>query len=1039
MLAPLKYGVLFFALLFHSLVSAQTVLNTIHLDVPSFLLQVVNDPKNPNILYSLGDSKYSSTHIYRSRDAGVTWQQLTAPLDNMRITKLVLSSDSKVLFALVGYINALGSTLDISNVFKSLDQGETWQPLTNHNHCVGSSLRFSPEYLLNNPLPNTKCLFFNDLIPDPSNSKVLYALNEEKSLNGYMTGSVIKKSEDGGETWFDSGTGIVLHPSSDTDVYDSAKINQLLVIDPVNPQRLYFTNTNPFGNLGEKLYTSENAGQTWKKLESNLLHYLSGSLNIFPNNLFRVDKLWVHPTASNVLYLRTRRYVAKNPQDPFAKSEPHLTFDSENFRSTDYGKTWTNITQGAVGIFDTLDTFFLNAMPVFDTGPAYAIYAAPPNVSLIYKGVVGFDPKNPDIIYNKVSRRIAGEIWSYIYRSEDAGQTWQKTNFAGQGEITGDVIVQTTGQLMVTTTSHLYMGNGDNWQGFQISPNVKVSELDYFGNWNLIRGVNPNTSCVTSVVHDYDSMSFCSTDGGKTYARMMISSDATANQNLGYSSLRLLHINSVGEIYADNNIDTIIISQGSAHSNTGYIYKTSDNGKTWQNVFPGIDNAKFTGTLPTFVGDKSLYLETFSPEVILYHTLTSQYHFMYTQNDGATWQEVMPPAQAAVEVGLRSWLVDPQTQTVYMRQCSSPIPAIDNYSKLADYRSQIFKTNDHGVTWKNITPPGVDLLSVINDCTWSNVKIDNTDSNRLYLSLRTFPGFWGNLGAYNRLYRSLDGGDTWQTISAFPQDSYKHYEALSLDGGSGSLYNFTTDFTESSSGKTASYRSDDAGNTWQLLDDPESAHLGVVVPATKGILYKNTNTGLYRSLDKGNSWQWLYYGYASLNGIDGLEPIYTIAGDDLKILKFNSEPLNAATRTRQGDVYAQNALITTFVNQQATQQITLKPQDDMHITASISPVSEHQGQAVELLVVARFQPKDSTQTYWFTRTSDAWQAWDGSWDGLKAVKTLSSLQSLETVDIFTGKPEGLTGVTTIFTGYRVLSEDNIVYNRPNPLVLTVGE
>lgn len=236
MLAPLKYGVLFFALLFHSLVSAQTVLKTVHFEIPSVFSQVVNDPKNPNIFYSLEGDKYTSKHVYRSRDAGVTWQQVSAPVDNMSINKLVLSSDSKVLFALVGYVNGASSTLELSNVFKSLDQGDTWQALTTHNHCVGSSLRFSPEYLLNNPVPNTKCLFFNDLIPDPSNPKVLYAINDDASLDNYMTGGIIKKSEDGGETWFGIGTEIVFKPWSDANAPEwMISNNRQLVIDPVNP------------------------------------------------------------------------------------------------------------------------------------------------------------------------------------------------------------------------------------------------------------------------------------------------------------------------------------------------------------------------------------------------------------------------------------------------------------------------------------------------------------------------------------------------------------------------------------------------------------------------------------------------------------------------------------------------------------------------------------------------------------------------------------------------------------------------------------
>lgn len=178
---------------------------------------VLVDPSNPSVVYAAMYARqrrpYAFTYgagatdgkdlggIFRSTDAGATWQKLTDELPSLtgRIGLALSAKNPRVVYAIVQ--SDEGGLQDIDDphskrggVFRSDDGGSHWT-------------RMSPL----NPRP----FYFSQIRVDPANDQKIYVL-----------GYALHVSEDGGRTWReDRFKGV--HPD-----------NHALVIDPANPARL---------------------------------------------------------------------------------------------------------------------------------------------------------------------------------------------------------------------------------------------------------------------------------------------------------------------------------------------------------------------------------------------------------------------------------------------------------------------------------------------------------------------------------------------------------------------------------------------------------------------------------------------------------------------------------------------------------------------------------------------------------------------------------------------------------------------------------
>jgi len=224
--------------------------------------------------------------------------------------------------------------------------------------------------------------------------------------------------------------------------------------------------------------------------------------------------------------------------------------------------------------------------------------------------------------------------------------------------------------------------------------------------------------------------------------------------------------------------------------------------------------------------------------------------------------------------------------------------------------TQVVRTNDGGITWYNVTPPGIDeaansiKLSILNkEAVWVQTPdLENYPNSGFFFHtsdggltwMKTSAPFsaaditfldddngWAlaDLGAGAgsnavAVYQTMDGGANWkQTYINDPNDSHAQ-DSLPLGGLKNGLtpLNMQTGWVTGvtySSGSVYLYRTDNAGANWALVTalplppGAESAELGseqidFVTPQaafmTVHVAAADFKTAVYVSNDSGNTW-----------------------------------------------------------------------------------------------------------------------------------------------------------------------------------------
>ncbi len=174
----------------------------------------------------------------------------------------------------------------------------------------------------------------------------------------------------------------------------------------------------------------------------------------------------------------------------------------------------------------------------------------------------------------------------------------------------------------------------------------------------------------------------------------------------------------------------------------------------------------------------------------------------------------------------------------------------------------LFKSVDGGANWNRI---GFEKSERI-----SNVIVNPKNSDEIYV------GVLGALWSDNEergVYKSSDGGKTWEKLLYF--DTKTGCADLTMDPGNpdilyASMWEFRrTAWSFESGGKnSALYKSTDGGKTWNKIHNgfPKGSlgRLGIAIaPSNTDVLYtvieaeEDERKGLYRSDDAGNSWEQL--------------------------------------------------------------------------------------------------------------------------------------------------------------------------------------
>ena len=277
-----------------------------------------------------------------------------------------------------------------------------------------------------------------DIAVAPSDPKILWVgTGEANNSRSTYWGDGVYKSIDAGKTWENMG------------LKESHHIGRI-VIDPGNPDIVYVA---ALGHLYSEnpergLYKTTDGGKTWDKILDVVVK---------GKNIGVVD-VAMDPTDSSVLYAATYDKVRK----PY-------TFNlggpgSRLYKTTDAGKNWKKLEGGLPG-------GMLGRIGI-------AIYLRNPKIVYVCienanKPGMSEEERYAELLADKSSR---GMIDGEIYRSDDAGETWKKTNpedqsiGGGPGYYYGQIIIDPNDDKVVHVLSASSWGSRDGGKTWMRRP-----------------------------------------------------------------------------------------------------------------------------------------------------------------------------------------------------------------------------------------------------------------------------------------------------------------------------------------------------------------------------------------------------------------------------------------------------------------------------------------------------------------------------------------------------------------------------------------
>jgi photosystem II stability/assembly factor-like uncharacterized protein len=391
-------------------------------------------PSNPQIVWmgtganDLARSSYSGKGLYKSMDGGKTWQFAGLP-DSHHIARIVVhpKNPDVVYVAAIGH---LFSQNEERGVFRTTDGGKNWQKVLYVNEGIGAI----------------------DLVIDRRTPTVLYAAMYEWDRNPWRlvlggNGSDVYRSSDGGGKWdrLTSGLPDGTIGRIGIDIYQKNPNILYAVVENLNPrpegqpravdacqaaaqpqgragaaggggaaaaQGRGGRGAAAGGPIGNEIYRTDDAGKTWRKVNSDAVDVAGGKA----------------PYSFNQIKI--------NPNNP-----DHVIVTSDTmYSSLDGGKTWScsntnGFFRGVFGDFRTMwwDAENSNRIMIGSDGGVNVSYDGGrtadyfPNMRIGEMYAIGVDMDDPYNVYggmqdhdswkgpsNSVSGRITLEHWTTV-------------------------------------------------------------------------------------------------------------------------------------------------------------------------------------------------------------------------------------------------------------------------------------------------------------------------------------------------------------------------------------------------------------------------------------------------------------------------------------------------------------------------------------------------------------------------------------------------------------------------------------------------
>jgi photosystem II stability/assembly factor-like uncharacterized protein len=354
---------------------------------------IIFDPKQPGTIYvAAWTLEHEGGSVFKSADNGQSWQPLSAMEGKSVRAMAIAPSDPNTL--IVGALDG---------VYRTRNAGETWT-------------RISPE-------SSAEIKNIESIAIDPADPDTIYV----------GTWHLPWKTTDGGRSWHNIKQGVI----DDSDVFS-------IIIDPKQPQVVY-------ASACSGVYKSETAGELFHKIQG------------IPFSARRTRVLKQDPENSNVVYAGTTEGL---------------------WKTSDAGKTWRRITSTEVIVNDVLvDGHDRNhLMLATDRSGVLASDNAgasfePANVGFAHRQVaaLAIDPSDQNTLYAGV---INDKQYGGVFVSHDQGAHWKQISNGLEGR---DVFaLRKTGEhLLAGTSNGVYELTSSNesrgrWRPLNHIANVKI-------------------------------------------------------------------------------------------------------------------------------------------------------------------------------------------------------------------------------------------------------------------------------------------------------------------------------------------------------------------------------------------------------------------------------------------------------------------------------------------------------------------------------------------------------------------------------------
>jgi len=599
----------------------------------------------------------ASGGIFKSADQGETWQPIFDDAASLSIGDMAIATD-RTIYVGTGEANAGGGSLayDGVGVYKSIDEGNNWE--WKGLADVGS---------------------IGKVVVNPNNENEVYVaamghLFENNAERG------VYRSKDGGDTWEQ-----VLFTSNITGAID-------LAIDPSNPSILYAAmwerirrpNNRIYGGETSGIYKSTNGGDTWIELENGLPN--------LPAEKGRIG-LAIAPSNPNIL---------------MAIYADRFGLLQGIFKSINGGDNWNSV--GNVGsvsfmwwfgkiFIDPLDanTVFVPVLELYRSTTGGNSFSNVSDNMHVDQHALFIHPLNTNFA-------VAGNDGG-VYTSINGGTEWTKKNNL-------PITQFYTCEIDFLAPNRLYGGTQDNG-----TIRTTTGDLD---DWSAILGADGFRVLVDPqdnrfIYGEWQRGNFFrSTNGGATF-QGALNGISTAGRN-NWNTPVAMDFNNPTTLYYGTQI----------------VYKSTNRAASWTPISPDLTNGNQSGNI-TFGTLTTIDVSTVDGAII--YAGTDDGNVWNTLDGGTNWTKLSGNLP-------NRWVTDVATD---------PINSATAYVVFSGYRfgeniGHIYKTVDNGDAWTDITGdlPDVPLNAVI-------INPSNTD--HLFVA--------SDIG----VFESFDNGSSWNLLA----------------------------------------------------------------------------------------------------------------------------------------------------------------------------------------------------------------------------------------------------------------------------------